>query len=57
MYIKNDLDPFTKIAPLWSKKIYRVKSRNNNTGNYKLDGLDKPYKFDELQKINTDNKK
>ena len=54
IYIKNDLDPFTKIAPLWSREIYKIKSRNNATGNYKLVGIQKYYKLDELQKINTD---
>ena len=54
IYIKDNLDPFTKLSPLWSRKIYKIKSRNNTTGNYKLDGLTKYYKIDELQKINTD---
>ena len=54
IYIRNDLDPFNKLSALWSQDIYKIKSRNNETGNYKLNGHTKQFKLDELQKINVD---
>ena len=54
-YIKNDKDPFNKLSPLWSKKIYTIKHYNNRTGYYTLDGLDKQFKYNDLQKIDINN--
>ena len=55
IYIKNDKDPFNKLSPLWSKKIYTIKNYNNRTGYYTLDGLDKQFKYNGLQKIDINN--
>ena len=55
IYIKNDNDPFNKLSPLWSKHIYTIKHYNNRTGYYTLDGLDKQFKYNDLQKIDINN--
>ena len=52
IYIKSENDPFNKLSPLWSREIYKIKSYNKETGYYKLFGLSKMFKLDELQKIN-----
>ena len=55
IYIKNDHDPFNKLSPLWSKNIYTIKHYNNRTGYYTLEGLDKQFKYNDLQKIDINN--
>jgi dipeptidyl aminopeptidase/acylaminoacyl peptidase len=51
VYTKDDLDPFNKLSPLWSKEIFKIDSRKK--GYYKLDN-GKLYRNNELQKINVD---
>ena len=55
IYIKDENNPFNKLSPLWSKKIYTIKHYNNRTGYYTLDGLDKQFKYNDLQKIDINN--
>ena len=55
IYIKNDDDPFNKLSPLWSKHIYTIKHYNNKSGYYTLDGLNKQFKYNDLQKIDINN--
>ncbi|WP_288071622.1 hypothetical protein, partial [Hydrotalea sp.] len=55
IYIKNENNPFNKISPLWSKHIYTIKNYNNRTGYYTFDGLDKQFKYNDLQKIDINN--
>ena len=31
IYIKNDMDPFNKLSPLWSKQIHTIQHYNNKT--------------------------
>ena len=52
IYIKNDIDPFGKLTPLWSKEIYKIESKRN--GYYKLNN-NELYRYDELQKVNINN--
>ena len=37
------------------KKIYTIKNYNNRTGYYTLEGLDKQFKYNDLQKIDINN--
>ena len=48
IYIKNDIDPFGKLTPLWSKEIYKIESKRN--GYYKLNN-NELYRNNELQKV------
>ena len=52
IYIKNDMDPFGKLTPLWSKEIYKIESKRN--GYYKLNN-NELYRNNELQKVNVNN--
>ena len=52
IYIKNDMDVFNKLTPLWSKEIYKIESKRN--GYYKLNN-NKLYRNNELQKVNINN--
>ena len=52
IYIKDDLNTFSKLTPLWSKKIYKIESKRN--GYYKLNN-NKLYRNNELQKVNVEN--
>lgn len=47
-----DQSPFKKTKAVWSSKVYTISSYNN--ANYEVEGIDKFFKFDELQPINTD---
>ena len=49
IYIKDENNPFNKISPLWSKKIYTIKNMKN--GYYKLDGWDKLFSYSNLLKV------
>ena len=55
IYIKDDLDPFNKLSPLWSKEIYTIEKYNNKTGYYKLYGLNEHFKYNDLRKIYINN--
>ena len=55
IYIKDDLDPFNKLSPLWSKKIYKIEGYNNRTGYYNVENDPNRYKYNHLQKIDKDN--
>ena len=52
IYIKNDMDPFGKLKPLWSKEIYKIESKRN--GYYKLNN-NELYRNNQLQKLNINN--
>ena len=49
------MDPFDKLSPLWSKQIVTIQHYNNKTGYYTLKGLDKKFKYNDLQKIDVNN--
>ena len=49
IYIKNENNPFNKISPLWSKKIYTIKNIKN--GYYELNGNDKLFSYSNLLKV------
>ena len=49
IYIKNENNPFNKISPLWSKKIYTIKNIKN--GYYELNGNGKLFSYLKLLKI------
>ena len=49
IYIKNNNNPFNKISPLWSKKIYTIKNMKN--GYYELNGNDKLFSYSNLLKV------
>lgn len=55
IYEKDDMDPFNKLSPLWSKKIYEIEKYNNNNGYYKLYGVNGLFKYNDLQKIDINN--
>ena len=52
IYIKNDIDTFGKLTPLWSKEIYKIESKRK--GYYKLNN-NELYRYDKLQKVNINN--
>ena len=49
IYIKDENNPFNKISPLWSKKIYTIKNFKN--GYYELDGNEKLFSYSNLLKV------
>ena len=49
------MDPFNKLSPLWSKKIYEIEKYNNKNGYYKLNGVNGLFKYNDLQKIDINN--
>ena len=49
IYIKDENNPFNKISPLWSKKIYTIKNFKN--GYYELNGNDKLFSYTNLLKV------
>ena len=49
------MDPFNKLSPLWRKRIYTIQHYNNKTGYYTLGGLDKKFKYNDIQKVDVNN--